>query len=451
MRIPNSPFYRFAIALPLAVACIVAAVFYPLLREAEHHIRGEVRAAIEQEILALDARFHDQGLAALSREVDARTRSSVDEDAIYLLLGGNGTRLAGNLLAWPQGIPSGDEKWFRLKDAGGHYIEGEVFVLFGGERLLVGRRSPLAAFRSSMVSRMWWSAALIILVSGLLTWVFMAHLHRRLSMMAAAAQRIQEGALSDRLQVGRGGDELDELARRFNLAFDEIARRIESTQHVSTALAHDMRRPLTALHNALEEALAETPAADPLHRRLEALAGQTGEQLHTFAALLRLARLEAGAWQGARVDCDLAGIAADAVELYAPLAEQQGRTIAAQLSPVTLLADRALIFQLMQNLLENALVHGSGDIGIGVSAHDGEAVVTVRDHGAGVPDAALERIFERFYRVDASRSGESGSGIGLALVKGIAEAHSGQARASNRDGLEIEVRLPLSQPGPAAG
>lgn len=169
-----------------------------------------------------------------------------------------------------------------------------------------------------MINRMWWSAALIILVSGLLTWVFMAHLHGRLSMMAAAARRIQEGALSDRLQVGVGGDELDALAMRFNEAFDEIARRIEATQHLSSALAHDMRRPLTALHNALEEALADTPPSHPLHRRLEALATQTGEQLHTFAALLRLARLEAGAWQGARMECDLAEIAADAVELYAP-------------------------------------------------------------------------------------------------------------------------------------
>ena len=450
MRIPASPFYRFAIALPLAVACIVGAVFYPLLRDAERHIRAEVRAAIEQEILALDARFHDHGLEALRREVDARIRSAVDADAIYLLLGGDGTRLAGNLAAWPEGAPASDAKWFRLKDAGGHYIEGEVFVLFGGERLLVGRRSPLAAFRGSMINRMWWSATLIILVSGLLTWVFMAHLHRRLSSMAAAARRIQEGALSDRLHVGAGGDELDELALRFNQAFDEIARRIESTQHVSTALAHDMRRPLTALHNALEEALAETPRDDPLHQRLEALAGQTAEQLHTFAALLRLARLEAGAWQGERIECDLAEIAADAIELYAPLAERHGRTISARLSPTRLAVDRALVFQLLQNLLENALHHGGGNIEVTVGERQAAACITVRDHGTGVPEAALARIFERFYQVDASRSGDSGSGIGLALVKGIAQAHAGQVRASNRGGLEIEVVLPLKPPAAAA-
>ena len=450
MRIPASPFYRFAIALPLAVACIVAAVFYPLLREAEDHIRGEVRAAIEQEILALDARFHDHGLEALRLEVQARTRSSEDEDGIYLLLGRDGKRLAGNLPDWPEGIPAGDENWFRLRDRGGHYIEGEVFVLFGGERLLVGRRSPLAGFRSSMINRMWWSAALIILVSGLLTWVFMAHLHGRLSMMAAAARRIQEGALSDRLQVGVGGDELDALAMRFNEAFDEIARRIEATQHLSSALAHDMRRPLTALHNALEEALADTPPSHPLHRRLEALATQTGEQLHTFAALLRLARLEAGAWQGARMECDLAEIAADAVELYAPLAERQGRAVHVDSSATMVTADPTLLFQLLQNLLENALAHGRGDIELKVGARQGEACVDIHDHGPGVPEAALERIFERFYQVDASRSGESGSGIGLALVKGIAEAHGGRARASSRAGLAVEVRLPLSVPGPAA-
>ena len=68
-----------------------------------------------------------------------------------------------------------------------------------------------------------------------------------------------------------------------------------------------------------------------------------------------------------------------------------------------------------------------------------------------MPDAALARIFERFYQVDASRSGDSGSGIGLALVKGIVDAHGGQVRAINRGGLEIEVLLPLSPPASTAG
>lgn len=437
--------------MPLVIGAILAGVFYPLYRQAEEHIRQEVHAAIEQEILALDDNLHEKGLAGLVAELAERSASPLDPDAVYCLTDPENRILAGNLPAWPAGLAPKDDAWFRVQDGSGHNLEGKVFVLFGGERLLVGRRSPLAPFRESMTTRLWWSGILTIAATALIVGAFMRHLRRRLQQMAGEARAIQRGHLSRRLSVGPERDELDELALRFNKAFDEIERLVEATRHVSSALAHDMRRPLIHLRNTLEAELAELPADAPLAGRLKALVGQTDDLLATFSALLRLARLESGTWQLRTQDCALEDIAEDAVDLYAAQAEQQGRRITLTGGPLALAADRDLLFQLFQNLLENALRHGAGEVSVDLAQTDETARIQVQDQGPGVPADALPRLFDRFYQADPSRS-EVGSGIGLALVKGIVEAHGGQVRAENtQPGLRITVWLPLKtgyHPGP---
>jgi signal transduction histidine kinase len=321
-------------------------------------------------------------------------------------------------------------------------------VLFGGDRLLVGRLSPLAAFERSMSIRLWGSAMLIILVAAVIGGRFTQQLHRRLAGLAREAARIQEGHLAQRLSLSRRDDELDVLARRFNLAFDEIERLVDAAKHVSSAIAHDMRRPLIELRQSLDE-VCQGETADPrLRARLQRLRRQTDDLLRTFAALLSLARIEAGAFGPALQRVDLTAIVQDAIDLYEPLAASQGRALVGDVGAIAVRGDPDLLFQLMQNLLENALKHGRGSIEVHASDCDGEVLIAVRDHGAGVADAALPRLFERFFRADASRGAPDGAGVGLALVKGIAEAHGGSVSARNATpGLMVEVRLPGSDDG----
>lgn len=443
----KSPFVRFALLMPVVIVGIVGAVFYPLYQKAEAHIRDEVHAAIEQEILALDDHLHDRGWGDLVAELDRRAASPMDPDAVYALTDPGGRLLAGNLAAWPAKLPTRDDAWFRVDDGAGHYLEGKLFILFGGERLLVGRRSPLASFRQAMGTGLWWSGSLLLLATGLLLGIFMGHVHRRLGTLAAEADTIRQGHLSRRLSVNPRGDELDQLALRFNQAFDDIEHQMDATRLISSALAHDMRRPLIALSNALDEALTyEVARTSALAPRLEALRSQTENLLHLFSALLRLARLEAGNWALQLQPCDLQRIAKDAAELYEALAEQQGRAIILDLAPLTVPGDRELLFQLIQNLLENACLHGAGSIRFSLAQQADHALLIVEDEGPGVPDEALERLFDRFYRADPSRSTDTGSGIGLALVKGIAQAHGGRVMANNtHPGLRIRVWLPCQR------
>ena len=245
------------------------------------------------------------------------------------------------------------------------------------------------------------------------------------------------------------GDELDLLAQRFNSAFDEIERLVDAAKHVSSAIAHDMRRPLIALRNALDEARRDRASDPALAARLEKLRGQTDELLRTFAALLSLARIEAGAAMPAREMLDLAAIAGDAIELYEAVAEAEGRSLCGELRPARVRGDRDLLFQVCQNLIENALAHGAGDILVTVALEADEVALQVSDQGRGVSDEALPRLFERFFRGDAARSAQ-GAGIGLALVKGIAEAHGGRVSARRRaEGFEVGVILPWATESPS--
>lgn len=442
----RSPYLRFALLLPLVVACILGALFYPMYRTAEAHIRSEVHAAIEQEIFALDDHFHDEGIQGLIAELKTRIDSPLDPDAVYLLLDATQHRLAGNLPSWPNDIPAQDESWFRISDDANQHIEGKVFLLFGGERLLVGRRSPLAEFHRNMTRRLLWSGALIVLMVGLITGFFMRQLHLRLARLAEDAQAIQQGHLSRRLSLSPRQDELDELAQRFNQAFDQIEQLLEATRHISSALAHDMRRPLIGLRNAMELALRDSAADTAIQPLLRQLIAQTDHLQQVFSALLRLAKLEAGAWERALLPCPLDVLCSDAAELYEVMAQNQGRALHAQLQPAMVMGDRDLLFQMLQNLLENALIHGSGNIELTLTTTASHATLRIRDHGPAVPENELEKVFNRFYRIDNSRS-TPGSGIGLALVRGIVQSHGGRVWATcAHPGLAVTVQLPRLAP-----
>ena len=202
-----------------------------------------------------------------------------------------------------------------------------------------------------------------------------------------------------------------------------------------------MRRPVASLRNELDELSRDSRLDGASRERVNQAIERIDEMLATFSALLRLARIEAGSFGPRRDSVDLRAVWQDAVDLYEAVAVERGMHIVANLQAAMVIGDRDLLFQIAQNLLENAVRHGSGQIDVGLRA-DARAHLTVRDHGPGVPPDALPHLFERFYRVDMART-SSGFGIGLALVKAIVELHGGCVSARNAEpGLAIEVELP---------
>jgi two-component system, OmpR family, phosphate regulon sensor histidine kinase PhoR len=214
-------------------------------------------------------------------------------------------------------------------------------------------------------------------------------------------------------------------------------------------VSHELRTPLTAIRGYVE-ALLDAPGEEDARRFLDVIARHTLRMERLVRDLLRLARLDAGQETIERVPVTLSGlITAVEHDLQSVLeAKQQRIEVALAPDAATVTGDPAKLQDVLRNLIENAANYSpdGGVITVGSQRRDGALVLTVADRGPGVPDADLPRIFERFYRVDRSRSRDpGGTGLGLSIVKHLVELHGGTVIAANRPGggAIFTVSLPV--------
>lgn len=289
-----------------------------------------------------------------------------------------------------------------------------------------------------------------------------------LSDMANTAHDITSHDLTDagRLPVRAdgdvGGSEVEELRTAFNTMLDHIdtslAARTAAEQRLRRFVAdasHKLRTPLTSLRgyaDLFRYAAANEPAEREAH--LAKMRAEAARMSVLLDDLLLLARLDSAEVETPLrlADTDLAELAADAADAFR--AAHPGHLLTTRLdkAPVPLRADPMRLRQVLDNLLTNAAVHTTKgtEVTLMVSARPGEAVVLVTDTGAGIPQKDRARIFDRFYRVDGSRTrNRGGSGLGLAVVRSLVTAHGGTVELASTPGsTTFTVRLPtLADPG----
>jgi two-component system, OmpR family, sensor histidine kinase SenX3 len=232
-------------------------------------------------------------------------------------------------------------------------------------------------------------------------------------------------------------------------------RRLENVRRDFVAnISHELKTPVGALA-LLAETMLDEDDPDVTRRLAERLAAEAFRVGNTIDDLLELSRLEVATGLAADT-VSVAQFVADAVERVRGAAEQRGIEIEVEEAPVrlTVLGDRRQLVSAVTNLVDNAVKYSEPGSAVAVRARtDGVWVdVTVRDHGMGIPRRDLERIFERFYRVDRARSRETGgTGLGLAIVRHVASNHRGEVRVESREGVgsTFTLRLPAG-PGPVA-
>lgn len=435
----KSPFLRIAVILPLVTGLLIGAMLVPVYDEAINYIRKKIHGNVlieTNELLDRALTPPSEDLVELLRK---RIAEPIEEDAIYLYVRGDRI-VIGNLPSWPEDVPRVHDHTFHVYLEDGRSLVGRVSAIRDDGFLLVGRRGPLAEFRQHMGRQLVLSAIGVTLLCGLITYLFMRQMQRRLARLTRDAAIVGGGEASYRLAARPDGDELDELAGRFNDALARIEQLMDAARHVSSAIAHDMRRPLIRLRNRIEQA----QGLPSVEIALDDMRAETDYVLRSFAALLRLARIEAGTLGSTWAPLAMEGLLADIAELFEPVVQDRGRRLLVHSQPCSVRGDRELLQQALSNLIENALEHGDGDIELRLEPEgQGGIRLGVRDHGKGVPAEALPHLFERFYRVDTSRGEGEGAGIGLALVAGIAAHHGGRVSAENaRPGLRVTLHLP---------
>lgn len=389
-------------------------------------LRQQLDIAIAGEAEGFAREYEALGLGGLAASVEAYSRRR--GPLLVALLGPAGRTIAGRVPAAPhrlQGFAdlAVPETGQRLRALGA--------VLPGGFTLVLA--TDLAPVEEAARALAWTlpiaggTAALLALALGFLA---ASGLERRLARANDAARRIMDGDLSHRLPLAGRDDEFDRLTETINLLLARIEALVAAQRQVTDDIAHDLRSPLSRLRQMLEGRLARPrdPAEDGAV--LERALAELDSVLATFAALLRIARIEASGREGfARVD--LSGLVAGLAELYGPVAEEAGRRLETRIAPgIAVAGDAALLRQAIANLLDNALAHGGPQIALELCPGP---VVTVADDGPGIPADEREAVTRRFYRRDASRA-THGAGLGLALVAATAKRHGGRLRIEDGPG-----------------
>jgi signal transduction histidine kinase len=428
-------------------------------------ITEQITTTVSAEVSEITEIYDRRGLHGLFFNIESRAlRPGAN---LYLVTTPTGQMIAGNVGSLAPGV-MGTNGWSETayqrldeQDTAYHRALVNVTQLSGGLRLLIGRDLEERRRLFGIVAKAAQWSILVVVVLGIGGGIFVARrVLQRIDAMTGTAQRIMAGDLSDRLPVGRSGDELDRLASNLNAMLERIEALMVGLKEVSDNIAHDLKTPLTRLRNRAEEALAKSGCEADYRAALERTIEESDGLIRTFNALLMIARAESGQARGNMDDFDAAEVAEGIHELYEPLAEDGGMTLRLKTAPAPLHGNRELISQALANLVENAIKYGKppeprpaelkGSV-VSLDARqiliearrEGEQVLlSVTDHGPGIPEGERKHAMERFVRLDSSRS-QPGSGLGLSLASAVATLHGGELRLGDaHPGLVATLAIP---------
>lgn len=384
-------------------------------------VAREMRAAV-------DARLSARMDAAIADLDAGRPLSSTDDDETIAIVADSG----------PDGFRSVD------REDGGPEMRYLLRTTAHGRILLGEDTERQEELRDILAGGMQLSLLATILATGLLGALSAWRGQTRLNAINDGLAEVAQGRLDRRIAL-EGRDDLSLLAERIDATTARLERAMTRMRVQSSNIAHDLRTPLARLRAQIEGSLND--AADRRRavgpRELNAALEQIDQITGTFEALLRLARIESGAGRESFSPVDLGALADRVVETFGPVVEDAGQTLRMAVShAATINGDPDMLIQLAANLIQNALRHAS----------DGRAVtmrvegrrLTISDQGPGVPAAERETVLQPLYQGAAARHGE-GVGLGLSLVRAIADLHGAELSLSDGPGgrgLSVAVRFP---------
>ena len=431
------------VAIFAVSAAALAAITIVIVNE---EFRDQIVQFANADIGAVKNGYRAMGEAE-AKEVIEQRMGAPDASDFFLLEKGR-TSLAGNLAPMPPttGILAlpypGNTRGHAILGVGA-FLAPDLYV-FSGSDLYRARLTQRRILTT--LSWVFAGALLLALMGGLL--VSRSFL-RRADAIVRTCRAIMAGNLTTRVPIRGTHDELDRLSETINAMLDRIAALMSNVTQVTNDIAHDLRTPVTHLRHRLERARERAITTEDYDRALEAAIAASDDILALFAALLRIAQIEAGARRAAFAPLALSALLAHLREVFAPVAEDTGHRLEFKLGPsVEILGDRELLTQLFSNLIENAIIHTpkGSRVSVMLDREGDDAVVRVSDDGPGVPEHEHQKLFQRFYRREASRT-RTGFGLGLALVSAIADLHGARVKVETVQprGFAITLFLPITQ------
>ncbi|GAA5135435.1 hypothetical protein GCM10023213_08710 [Prosthecobacter algae] len=271
---------------------------------------------------------------------------------------------------------------------------------------------------------------------------------RPIRTISQTAARIAEGNLKERIDIREMDTELGELSQVLNQTFERLHAAFERQRQFTADASHELRTPITILLSETHRLLKRERSPEEYREALETCEATAQRMRRLVESLLLLARQENPPAAAAHHSvCDLSRVLKEAADHLTPLARERGFRIETTLSPTVCRVDAETLSLLATNLMANALQHG-GNVKLSCASQGQQAVFSVEDDGPGIDEADQPHVFERFYRADQARTGNSGhSGLGLAIAKAIVDNHGGTLtlRSTLGKGACFEVHLPAGE------
>ena len=368
----------------------------------------------------------------------------------YLLQNPEQVIVAGNMLSLK---PVRGERWLawshRLpRETNQNIVYGIGYQLDDGGYYFVGMdASSLTHLQHALWTTILWEIAGFGLI-GMAGGLFLSGLILKwIETISMTARSIMQGDMSRRIPLRGTNDELDHLSESLNAMLDQNDVLITSLKQVSNDIAHDMRRPLARMRQNLERAILTRLPSDSMSQQVAFAIVDLDAALEIFSSLLKLAQLEAGAWNNEMEPLNPAQLLESVLEPYRSVIEDHEQYLVTDttLTCPAIIGHPVLLRQAFSNLIENAICHTPSQTTITatIKSLNNTIHIEIADNGPGIPTAARLRVFDRFVRLDSSRT-HNGNGLGLSMVKAIIRLHAGTIILyDNNPGLRCVIELPI--------
>ena len=455
----------FALFVGLAVVGVGLYSFLILRGQVRDAARETMREQAQRLVIQLEAEPDRTALLALGEQIANVSQIDVTVATSDAVVGDFGPTVTDDGVSFfereevAEALAATDNVGFAERRApeGGSRLYVALYRPQTGLLVRVGEPIPrLLRAISTLQTVLTIGMALALMTALFGAWIAARQVTRPLRAITRSAQRINEGDLDGRIQVRTRAAEFQDLARslnhmagRFRSDIQELQRMQQVQNEFIGNVSHEVKNPIFAVFGYLEALGSESLSADM--RKRYAQKGLTNlQRLNSlFSDLIEIAKLEYREDLVRPTEFDLQGLIDEVGEMLAPKAKAKGLDLGYDNDPLDVRADRNRIRQVLINLVDNAIAYSDeGSVECRMRRHMDKARVEVVDTGRGIPEDHLDRIFERFYRVDTARSRkEGGTGLGLAIVRQIIEAHGEtiHVESTKGRGTRFWFDLPLAQ------
>lgn len=455
-RLLRSTSVRLSLRFALLYSLVTAMVFAAAYKMADYETTSWVREQLIAEETVFLQVYDSRGLDGVIEGLSEYGSFNFENHRIYLLLDDKGRRLAGNVnaIGWHGG--AGYAEASAIEFIGPDENEAFGYILreirLGKNSLILGTSTYfLMELLEGLGGGLLAGFAFVVLAGTGAGVAVGRRTEHRLLQVSGTLQSVAKGDLDARVPLSGGeADDLTRLSAEINSTIIQLQKMVESQNQITADIAHDLRTPMQRLRQRLEAISQSGELSDPLGAEICEAIDAVDDLIETFHALLRISQIEAGARRESFREVDLVPVLARLEDAYSAVAEENGQTLSFTVgaTPLVVSGDQQLLTQMMANIIENALRHCPPSARIDVALLSGadEIAFAVSDNGPGIPEKDRKKVFRRFYRVEKSRT-TPGNGLGLSLVKAVADLHGVEvALADNHPGLNVTFLFPGKAP-----